>query len=164
MPMMTTRTSAFASSIFMISGIYIQLVQLCVPMLTTKLVASTWIRGMSVSCLLFGGLATTSTFTVVPTLRFTNKLGNKSCLGIILASFLCLGVYDGYRYVFVLGHMFARYPDYLATMESCMNLLNNSGANEIMMGGTVFTILNAFQRKMKSNKKKSMALTSPNSV
>ncbi|KAL7537225.1 hypothetical protein ACHAXR_007677 [Thalassiosira sp. AJA248-18] len=163
-PMMTTRPSAFASSLFLISGVYFQLVQLCAPLLTTKLVASTWIRGMSVPCLLFGGLATSSLFTVVPTLRFTNKLGNTSCLGISLTSFLCLGVYDGYRYATVLGDMFARYPDYLATMESIMNLLNNSGVNEIMIGGTVFTILNAFRRKMKSNKKKSKAITSQISV
>mmetsp|Transcript_31131 Transcript_31131/g.75260 ORF Transcript_31131/g.75260 Transcript_31131/m.75260 type:complete len:563 (-) Transcript_31131:144-1832(-) len=163
-PLMTTRPSAFASSIFLIFGVYIQLVQLSAPLLTTKTVASTWIRGMSVPCLLFGGMATASMNAAVPTLRFTNKLGNKGCLGILLASFLCLGFYDGYRSVFVLGNMFARYPDYLATRESIMKLLNNSGVNEIMIGGTVFTILNAFRRKMKSNKKKSKAITSPITV
>lgn len=152
-PMMTTRPTAFAASLFLMTGTYFQQVQLSAPLLTTKAVESTWTRGVSVPCFLFSAVSMSSMLTVVPTLRFTNKLGHKSCLGVILASILFSGVYDTYWFAFNGRNLLARYPEYLATMESIMKLLNNSGVNEILIGGTVLTILNAFRRKMKSNKK-----------
>lgn len=150
MPMMTSRPTAFVTSLGLVSGAYFQLVQLSAPLLTTNAIASTWNRGMNVSSLMLGGVISSSLFSLVPTLRFTNKVGNMGCLIMVLAVFLGGGFYDAYRYVFVLEMIFAGNPEYLATMKSIMGLVNSSGVNQLLIGGTVLTIMNAFRKKSKT--------------
>mmetsp|Transcript_9868 Transcript_9868/g.17281 ORF Transcript_9868/g.17281 Transcript_9868/m.17281 type:complete len:567 (+) Transcript_9868:95-1795(+) len=149
-PMMTTRPTAFFTSIALVFTAYFQVVQHLTPLLTTKTVASTWNKGMNVSIILFSGIISSSLVTLAPTLRFTNKVGNTGCLAFILAAIVGTGALDLYLSAFRLATMFKGHPEYLATMNSMMGLLNNSGVNELIIGGTVLTMINAFRRKFKT--------------
>ena len=109
--MMATRRTAFLTSIGLVLSPYFQLLLLAAPMLTTKASASTWKRGLNVSSLLLGGVVSASLFSLVPTLRFKEKLGNMGCYYLLLCALLSSGVYDVMRFVFVLEKMFAGFPE-----------------------------------------------------
>ena len=145
--MMSTRPTAFVTSIGLVVSVYLQLFQLCAPMLTTKANASSWNRGLSVTMLLFGGMTSSCLFSLVPTLRLEKKIGNRTALAIIFITGSITGLFDGYRYSATLKTLFANRLEFLATSSEIMSLLNGSGINEIMFVGTLFTIVNAIRRR-----------------
>lgn len=150
LPMMTTRKSAFLTSISLVFTTYIQLVWLSAPMFAAKTTVSAWKRGLNVSTLIFSGVMSSSLYSIAPTLRFTNKLGDMGCMFLILGTTLFTGLVDGYVYSFILEKMFVNFPEYMIAMKSIMKLLNSSIMNEVLIGATAVTTINAFRKKLKT--------------